>query len=445
MEKNTHNSWFISKRSLIIGLILISSVLGFSLLIIIGCNSEAVTETNSIFTTVMGSQTKTVISDVGQRTNWLEGSTDLCVVCHRVYTPGIVQQFGYSKMAAAGNTCPDCHEVDPDYPGAEAHNGFYRIIQPTPAICQECHPAEVDQFYQSRHSLPAYVAMRGTVDLSSEHLAMYEAIPEGSFAPDKARNAIYVLEGADVTGFTCEACHSIGQPNIDGSVGQCQDCHLRHIFSLEQARRPETCNSCHIGPDHPQYEIYQESGHGISYATDGHNWNWGADSGGITVSDMPAPTCAICHQSAFGGVEASHDIGERLSWYLFASKSERRPDWQDNQQRMQSICSQCHNANFIAAFYADADKLVSAVNDWVAESDEIIAPLVEEGLLTREEFDEPIDFIYFDLWHHWGRTTKFGAWMQGADYSQWHGAYEVLRDLAELQKLAEEKLAEAGQ
>ena len=54
------------------------------------------------------------------------------------------------------------------------------------------------------------------------------------------------------------------------------------------------------------------------------------------------------------------------------------------------------------------------------------------------------DFIYFDLWHHWGRTTKFGAWMQGPDYTQWHGAYEVLRELAELQKLAEEKMAESS-
>ena len=65
------------------------------------------------------------------------------------------------------------------------------------------------------------------------------------------------------------------------------------------------------------------------------------------------------------------------------------------------------------------------------------------GLLTPEAFDEPIDFVFFNLWHHWGRTAKFGAWMQGPDYSQWHGAYEVLHDLAELQALVDEKLAQA--
>ena len=81
----------------------------------------------------------------------------------------------------------------------------------------------------------------------------------------------------------------------------------------------------------------------------------------------------------------------------------------------------------------------------MVESDEIIAELKDEGLITEAPFDEPIDFVYFDLWHHWGRTTKFGAWMQGPDYTQWHGAYEVLRELAELKVQATEKLEAAGE
>jgi hypothetical protein len=85
------------------------------------------------------------------------------------------------------------------------------------------------------------------------------------------------------------------------------------------------------------------------------------------------------------------------------------------------------------------------VNEWVSESDEIIAPAKEQGLLTQAPFDEPIDFVYFNLWHHWGRTAKFGVWMQGPDYSQWHGAYEVLHDLAELRKMVEEKFQESAE
>jgi hydroxylamine dehydrogenase len=71
-------------------------------------------------------------------------------------------------------------------------------------------------------------------------------------------------------------------------------------------------------------------------------------------------------------------------------------------------------------------------------------PLKDNDLLTAAPFDEPIDFTYFELWHHWGRTAKFGAWMQGPDYTQWHGAYEVLSDLAELREMVAQKLADAG-
>ena len=424
MSQDEREGLLHSKCALILGVVVVV-ILGLALLVLAGCKSSTPTEDG--------------------RVDWLEGSIDLCVACHRIETPGIVKQFGYSTMAAAGNTCRDCHEVQPDHPGAVEHWGTFRLPQPTPLICQECHATKVAQFYQSRHSLPAYVAMEGTQDLTPEHLAIYESIPEGSFAPDQERNALFVLEGADITRFACEGCHNIGQPKADGSVGQCQDCHQRHIFSLEQARRPETCNACHIGPDHPQWEIYQESGHGIAYATDGHNWNWEAEPDTLAVSDIPAATCATCHLSAFGGTEATHDVGERLTWYLFASISERRPDWQDNQARMQSVCRECHNDNFITAFYTDADKATEAVNAWVAESNSIMAQLRDEGLLTAAPFDEPIDFVFFNLWHHWGRTAKFGAWMQGPDYTQWHGAYEVLHDLAELRKMASEKLAKAGE
>ncbi len=52
--------------------------------------------------------------------------------------------------------------------------------------------------------------------------------------------------------------------------------------------------------------------------------------------------------------------------------------------------------------------------------------------------------MYFDTWHNYGRTAKFGAWMDGPDYSQWHGAYEILRHLAELKDMAAAKIAQAG-
>ncbi|MAT41655.1 MAG: nitrate reductase [Anaerolineaceae bacterium] len=375
--------------------------------------------------------------------NVLSNSNNQCVNCHKNTTPGIVEQYGVSSMARADVTCEDCHEVAAGYPGSVEHEGTYVLNSPTTEMCQVCHTAEVAQFNQSRHGLPAYVAYNGTVGMSEEHLTMYQNIPEGSYAPGKSRNALFELEGEAITEFACKTCHDIGKPAPDGSVGQCQKCHLRHEFSLEQVRKPETCNACHIGPDHPQWEIYQESPHGIAYATGGDNWNWDADPGTMDAADFPAATCAICHMSGFGSATTTHDVGDRLAWYLFAPISERRPAYQDNIVRMQSVCLECHNENFIDEFYTKADAATEAVNDFVVESDVIRDELKTAGLLTDAPFDEPFDFTHFNLWHHWGRTAKFGTWMQGPDYVQWHGAYEILHSMSELKAIAEEKFNNA--
>ena len=408
-------------RLLVAGLVVVIVVLGLAMLILAVGQSRTTAEQ-------------------AEAVDALAASRDDCVVCHRQSTPGIVDQYGQSTMAAAEVGCRDCHEVASDYPGAVEHEGTFVLNQPTPARCERCHSSEVAQFDQSRHSLPAYVAMTGTAGLSADHLAMYQAIPEGSFAPDKMRNALFAIEGPEITRFACESCHNVGRPQPDGSVGECQQCHLRHNFSLEQARKPETCNACHIGPDHPQWEIYEESPHGIAYHTGGEDWNWQAEAGTLTVSDFPAPTCAMCHFSGFGSSGTTHDAGDRLTWYLFAPISERRPSWQDNRTRMQAVCRECHNETFIDDFYNDADAATEAVNDLVSESDTIMAPVKAAGLLTEAPFDEPIDYTYFEAWHHWGRTAKFGTWMQGPDYTQWHGVYELLSDLAELKEMAEAKL-----
>jgi hydroxylamine dehydrogenase len=413
-----------SSRLLITGLITVIAVLGLSLItIVIGSTSEL---------------------EPQARPDALATSRDECVVCHREETPGIVLQFGYSTMAAAEVTCRSCHEVDQGYAGSLEHEGSYVLAQPSTAMCTECHESEVREFTASRHGLPAYIAYAGTEGLSAMQLAEYEAIIEGGFSPDRARNSLYALEGPEITRFACEDCHDVGKPSPDGSTGQCEKCHLRHTFTLEQARKPETCNHCHIGPDHPQWEIYQESPHGIAYATSGDTWAWEAEAGTLSTADFPAATCALCHFGGFGSTETTHDVGDRLTWFLFAPVSARRPDWEANLGQMQSICLECHNSIFITDFYQAADRATLRVNEWVEQSNEIVQPLHDAELMTAAPFDEPIDFVIFELWHHWGRTAKFGVWMQGPDYTQWHGAYEVLADLAELQEMVDARMESAG-
>jgi len=385
-----------------------------------------------------------VVANSNERPDALANSNDRCVECHRRASPGIVQQYGHSTMAAAKVSCSNCHEVAANYPGSVEHEGTWVLGIPTTAMCQKCHQQEVAQYNQSRHGIPAWVAVGGSKDLPANLMAAFQSIPEGQFSPDKSRNAIAALEGPDITRFACDSCHAVGKPAADQSVGQCQKCHLRHEFSLEQARKPETCNNCHIGPDHPQWEIYTESAHGIMYMTGKDNFNWNAAPGTLTVKDFPAPTCATCHLSGFGSAGTTHDVGDRLSWFLFAPVSERRPGWQDNKIRMQGVCLECHNKNFIERFYTDADKAVVAINGLVKQSQDIMKPLYDQKLVSDKAFTEPIQYTEFEVWHHWGRTAKFGAWMQGPDYTQWHGAYEMLKGIAELKEQAAQKQNAAG-
>jgi len=153
----------------------------------------------------------------------LAQSDDECVVCHTNHTPGIVNQYLGSDHYSNATTCADCHLVEETVGGAVQHpeSEFYVLPRSSSAMCETCHRTQVEQFNLSRHALPSYVAYAGSEGLSAEHQALYASIPEGGFNPEAmiARNAIHRLEGPEFTRFSCESCHDVGKPNLDGSVG----------------------------------------------------------------------------------------------------------------------------------------------------------------------------------------------------------------------------------
>jgi hydroxylamine dehydrogenase len=58
---------------------------------------------------------------------------------------------------------------------------------------------------------------------------------------------------------------------------------------------------------------------------------------------------------------------------------------------------------------------------------DIMGKLQQAGKISPTPFDVPIKWTYFELWHHQGRRARMGASMNGPDYAQWHGFYEVAR------------------
>ena len=125
--------------------------------------------------------------------------------------------------------------------------------------------------------------------------------------------------------------------------------------------------------------------------------------------------------SGLEGLKVTHDVTERLSYWLFQAVSEKRPTYLQGQAQMKDVCLNCHTTNNVEKFYQEAEAVLESTNARVREGQRIMQALRKEGLLTPKPFDEPLEFIAFDLWHYYGRTAKHGAFMGGADFVQWHG------------------------
>jgi hypothetical protein len=263
--------------------------------------------------------------------------------------------------------------------------------------------------------------------------------------------------GKSIEDFTVWPNNGIGRINPDGSRGSCSSCHSRHIFSIREARHPETCGQCHVGPDHPQLEIFTESKHGNIYASEHDKWGWDVKDWQAGI-DYRAPTCAGCHMSSASMVPSTHDVSSRLSWELEIPISRRTDNiasslgvnfsdgttWEVKLSRMKKVCTQCHSKIWVDNYYEQADIVVELYNDHYSSTKSILDELYEDGLLTKTSFDEPIEFKIYEMWHHEGRRARMGAFMMGPDYVQWHGFYELLNDRIEIEHMAND-LRNSGQ
>jgi len=193
-----------------------------------------------------------------------------------------------------------------------------------------------------------------------------------------------------------------------------------------------------MGPDHSQIEIYEESKHGMLFQAQEHLLNLDAPPKTLTTRDMFVPTCATCHMSGINGIGVTHDPSERLSYYLANAITDKRPNYAAAQAKMKQVCSQCHTPVVIDRVYSQAEQVVQGTNEKVSAAKALVDSLRKDQTLTGPPFSQPIDFIYFDLWHYDGRTSKHGAFMGGADFVQWHGNYPMLQKSVELQSMAAE-------
>jgi hydroxylamine dehydrogenase len=365
-----------------------------------------------------------------------------CAECHARLQYSVVHEYEMSAHAKKGINCLDCHQ-----PAAgqqkQDHHGFVISTHLTAGNCRSCHENIYQEFLHSRHAAPSWAAIYGEKGLSPEQVSFSEQFqPGGTRRPP---HPFVTAEGDSAMKSGCDSCHAVGRPNEDGTIGTCTNCHARHSSSVELARLPSTCAQCHMGPDHSQIEIYDESKHGVMFAAQGHLMNLKADPKSLTTRDMFVPTCATCHMSGINGLKVTHDPSERLSWYLANAVTEKRPNFIRAQANMKQVCMQCHTPAVVDRVYVEGEAVITSTNAHVLAAKAITDGLRKDGILTGPPFSGPVDFVYFDLWHYDGRTSKHGAFMGGADFTQWHGNYPMMQKMVQLKKMDEDLRREHGQ
>ncbi len=348
-----------------------------------------------------------------------------CMTCHKEKSAGLYQQWFMSQHAIHKVTCIDCHGAKQGDKDAYMHEGGLIATLVTPKDCGACHEKQQLEVENSYHAHAGEI-----LDSKDAYLAH---VAGG--------------EPAAITG--CESCHGgkveidpnspnrlspkswpnsgIGRLNPDGSKGSCTACHTRHSFSIAQARKPEACSKCHLGPDHPQKEIYEESKHGNAYYTNLDEMNIDSDRWVVGVDYFHAPTCATCHMSATASTAVTHDVGKRISWTLRPPVSKHKDDWQTKRAEMKTVCVTCHGKAFADGHYYQFDALVKLYNEKFAKPAGAIMEIVKERKLLESPaaFSNEIEWIYWEIWHHEGRRARHGAAMMGPDYTWWHGIYDV--------------------
>ncbi len=392
-----------------------------------------------------------------------------CLVCHQAVTPGIVKTWADSKHSGSGVECAACHTARQGDPSGYDHNGYRVTAVPSPQYCAGCHAKEVAENSRTKHAWgaffgplkPYYARARelGLDPFSQEtarqldpekmaKTALTPLFPDSGilkrigFLDDPAYNHNNVTLG-------CIECHGsflevvesgrlkgwpnagVGRINPDGTLGLCTYCHSRHEFSVAEARKPDSCGQCHLGPDHPQHEIYTESKHGNIFGTSGENWNWDAPVDEWGPDDISAPTCATCHMAGFGPIKSTHDVGSRLYWELQPKKSvpqwkgpdevdfvlQRIPDPKkasENRVRMIAVCTQCHSPAWAKGYFSEFDKVVSDYNKLWDYTDDLLQQAYDEGLISKDiPLDETPEIMHYLIWHHDGRRWRMGASMMG--------------------------------
>lgn len=391
-----------------------------------------------------------------------------CVECHSEVSPNTHSDWMSSAHYQEGVTCLDCHRVKPDSETAIQHEDVFDMsgydtsllddrihisVLVPPSTCAKCHDAEHQQFTEGGH----YRSYHQIVP--KDNLHALTQVHEGQNHPELAgapnETGCMQCHGTEIKldedgRPTAETWPNAGMGNVypDGSTGNCTACHSRHRFSVAEARQPFACAECHLGPDHPNIEIFEASKHGHVFNTrNDDEWNWDADGEDWEAGkDFRGPVCVTCHMSGVGDLETTHNVSERLHWVLWSKRSNLRDsddpmspilgDAEAGRAKMKQVCAECHSSAHTDNFFQQGDKAVKLYNKaYYDPAVKMRDELAEKGLLKENPWIDEFQITFYHLWHHQGRRARMGAMHGAADYAHWHGFFELMQDIYELKEI----------
>jgi hypothetical protein len=380
-----------------------------------------------------------------------------CVDCHSQKNPAIVADWKLSRHFAEGIGCAECH--------GGAHHSASDADQvgiPTPETCGQCHAERLEQFKHGKHA--------------------------AAWATQNAMPTIHWQPMALIDGMKgCGGCHKIGLKSADEQaalrkqgrgfgMASCDACHTRHTFSVKEARDPQACQTCHMGFDHPQWEMYSGSKHGVRYSL---------RQSGVLPATAAAPSCQDCHmpdgdhgvKTAWGFLAVRLPMPEDPQWaadraVILQGLGVLDPDgkptarldvvkaadvarldqasWQKERDRMLAACNRCHSATFAQEQLGKGDDMIRAADHLMAEAILTVAALYKDGVLAKpagyaSAFPDLLTFhdaptvieqkLFVMFLEHRMRTFQ-GTFHASPDYALWYGWSEMQRDLTEIKALA---------
>lgn len=393
---------------------------------------------------------------------------EACITCHIETSPGQVQDWKASKHSENDVTCSTCH--------GEEHNNADNAnlaVLPAESVCAECHEEQFNQFAQGKHNV-GWTSMN--------------AMPITHVEPDE------LMEG----GRGCGGCHNMGikseaQKKEQRDKGyryqnnSCDECHTRHSFSKKEAQNPRACQQCHMGYDHPQWEMWSSSKHGSRYLT--------KEAGGMPEGAV-APTCQTCHMvdgdhnnhTAWGFLGVRLPLPEDKQWAadqvtILKALGVLHPDtgaptprydavkavdlarldadsFQKERTKMLKVCAGCHSESYAREQMEMGDSMMQKADRLMAEAIEIVAGLYRDGIIPKPDdymaaypdflyfmqtggaagaknnTQSHIDQVLFEMYMKHRMRTYQGVFHINPDYTYWYGWAMMTKDLGEIKELA---------